>query len=75
MYKTIYTFKEILLSSLAIMGVYMVLTGGTEKDLDQEDYVQGFKKIIVVIILFFSITIGYSLGAVLVKDLRGINPL
>ena len=57
------------------MGVYMVLTGGTEKELDQEDYVHGYEKVIVVIILFLSITIGYSLGAVLVKDLRGINPL
>lgn len=50
MYKTIYTFKEILLSTVAIIGVYMVLTGGTEKELNQEDYVQGYEKVIVVII-------------------------
>lgn len=55
---------------IAVFGVYLVVA--VEDDVTNANYVHGKEKIIVLTILFMSITMGYTLSAIGVKFMTGI---
>ena len=62
------TYKEILLSFVAIFGVYLVLFNYNKTT--NAGYVEGNDRIITFIILFCVVTLGYSFSAVMMKSLK-----
>jgi hypothetical protein len=69
-YGSTYTKREVSLAVLAFFGVFLVIN---EEKNDNPIYLEGSDKIFVLILLFFSITLGFSLSGVLFNSLKGLS--